>query len=93
MTDSLARDGFGESEVDVERTTPEDQTERTDDSPPPTIKDVARMAGVSLATVSRVLNSEPHVREETRLRVVRAVAVLSYRRNEAAAALRRGRRS
>ncbi|WP_200961358.1 LacI family DNA-binding transcriptional regulator [Phycicoccus sp. Soil802] len=48
------------------------------------------MAGVSFATVSRVLNAEPHVREETRLRVKRAVALLGYERNEAAAQLRRG---
>ena len=67
--------------------------DRKDIPDPPTIKDVARMAGVSLATVSRVLNAEPHVREGTRLRVEQAVAALSYRRNEAAAALRRGHRS
>ena len=35
-----------------------------------TIHDVARHAGVSPMTVSRVMNSEPNVREETRARVM-----------------------
>ena len=78
---------------EVEGMTAQVSADRRDAPSPPTIKDVARLAGVSLATVSRVLNAEPHVREETRLRVQRAVAVLNYRRNEAAAELRRGRRS
>ena len=37
------------------------------------IEDVAAVAGVSMKTVSRVLNHEPNVREETRDRVMRAV--------------------
>jgi len=36
---------------------------------PPTIKEVAERAGVSVSTVSRVLNDYPYVREETRRRV------------------------
>ncbi|MCK9878154.1 LacI family DNA-binding transcriptional regulator [Frankia sp. Ag45/Mut15] len=51
------------------------------------MRDVARLAGVSHQTVSRVLNDHPHVREETRQRVLEAVAALGYRRNLAARAL------
>jgi LacI family transcriptional regulator len=43
-----------------------------------TIKDVSRMAGVSIKTVSRVLNKERYVREETRLKVEEAVAALKF---------------
>jgi len=55
------------------------------------IKDVARQAGVSYKTVSRVVNGEAAVREETRLRVEDAVATLGYRPNHSAQSLRRGR--
>lgn len=91
MTDaSAARRNSRVSNVEVEGTHANGTADRSDAPRPPTIKDVARMAGVSFATVSRVLNAEPHVREETRLRVKRAVALLGYERNEAAAQLRRG---
>ena len=46
-----------------------------------TITDVARVAGVSIKTVSRVLNSEPHVRRSTRDKVVAASDALEYRPN------------
>jgi DNA-binding LacI/PurR family transcriptional regulator len=49
--------------------------------------DVARLAGVSHQTVSRVLNDHPNVRDTTRLRVQAAMAQLSYRPNRAARAL------
>ncbi|HEY5979612.1 MAG TPA: LacI family DNA-binding transcriptional regulator [Microlunatus sp.] len=49
--------------------------------------DVARMAGVSHQTVSRVLNDHPSVRPETRERVQSAIAELGYRRNPIARAL------
>ena len=49
--------------------------------------DVARLAGVSHQTVSRVLNDHPSVRPETRDRVLDAIATLGYRRNSAARAL------
>src|SRR5690242_14086704 len=53
--------------------------------------DVARRAGVSHQTVSRVLNGHPSVRDETRERVQRAIDELGYRRNSAAHALVTGR--
>ncbi|WP_285900749.1 LacI family DNA-binding transcriptional regulator [Frankia sp. R82] len=51
------------------------------------MRDVARLAGVSHQTVSRVLNGHPNVREATRQRVLEAVEALGYRRNLAARAL------
>lgn len=56
-----------------------------------TIKDVAREAGVSVATVSHVLNGTRFVRDGTRERVQDAVAALGYIGNPAAASLRTGR--
>ncbi|MGW0396474.1 LacI family DNA-binding transcriptional regulator [Streptomyces sp. NPDC003002] len=49
--------------------------------------DVARVAGVSHQTVSRVLSNHPNVRETTRAQVNQAIAQLGYRRNSAARAL------
>ena len=49
--------------------------------------DVARLAGVSHQTVSRVLNGSPNVRPQVRERVQHAVQQLDYRRNTAARAL------
>jgi LacI family transcriptional regulator len=51
------------------------------------IEDVAAAAGVSMKTVSRVLNHEPNVREETRQRVMQAVEALQYRPNLSARSL------
>ena len=45
----------------------------------PTIVDVAAQAGVSIKTVSRVLNHEPGVQEKTREQVLKVVAALKYR--------------
>ncbi|MEO6091029.1 MAG: LacI family DNA-binding transcriptional regulator [Umezawaea sp.] len=53
--------------------------------------DVARLAGVSHQTVSRVLNGHPNVREQTRNRVRAAISELGYRPNRAAKALVTGR--
>ncbi|MEV6493665.1 LacI family DNA-binding transcriptional regulator [Actinoplanes sp. NPDC051633] len=53
--------------------------------------DVARLAGVSHQTVSRVLNDHPNVKEQTRLRVRAAIAELGYRPNRAARTLVTGR--
>lgn len=52
-----------------------------------TIKEVARRAGVSVATVSRVYNHSPSVREETRLRVRRTAQRLGYSPHGAARSL------
>lgn len=54
---------------------------------PPTMADVARLAGVSQQTVSRVLADHPNVRSETREDVQKAIAELGYRRNSSARAL------
>jgi DNA-binding LacI/PurR family transcriptional regulator len=51
------------------------------------IRDVARVAGVSHQTVSRVLNNHVSIREETRDRVLAAMAELQYRPSAAARAL------
>lgn len=53
-----------------------------------TIRDVARQARVSLKTVSRVINREASVRDETRERVMRAVEQLGYRPDLSARSLR-----
>lgn len=58
---------------------------------PPGMADVARAAGVSAQTVSRVLSGHPNVRERTRAKVLAAVDRLGYRRNNAARALSSGR--
>jgi LacI family transcriptional regulator len=57
----------------------------------PTMVDVARRAGVSLKTVSRVVNGEPAVAQELIDRVLAAVAELGFRRNDIARNLRSGR--
>jgi LacI family transcriptional regulator len=54
---------------------------------------VAEAAGVSLKTVSRVINGEPGVRPDTVERVLAASAALHYERNDLAASLRQGARS
>lgn len=56
----------------------------------PSVKDVAKHAGVSLGTVSNVLNRPESVRATTRARVEQAIAELGYVRNESARALRGG---
>jgi DNA-binding LacI/PurR family transcriptional regulator len=56
----------------------------------PTIRDVAREAGVGVGTVSRVLSGHPRVAPATRTRVEAAVRRLGYRPSSAARALARG---
>jgi DNA-binding LacI/PurR family transcriptional regulator len=53
----------------------------------PNIRDVARLAGVSYQTVSRVLNDHPSIRDSTRDRVLAVIAETGYRPNPAARAL------
>jgi len=55
-----------------------------------TIADVARYAGVSVATVSHVMNRTRHVEPETAERVRAAIAALHYSPNSLARSLRRG---
>jgi len=56
-----------------------------------TIKDVARLSGTSPMTVSRVINNHPNVSEETRLRVLSAIAKLGYKPDTDARAIRTGK--
>ncbi|HZL16978.1 MAG TPA: LacI family DNA-binding transcriptional regulator [Polyangia bacterium] len=58
---------------------------------PAVMEDVARVAGVSHQTVSRVLNDSPKVRADTRERVLAAIRQLDYRPNSMARALVTGR--
>src|SRR5438874_13031582 len=55
------------------------------------MSDVGRLAGVSHQTVSRVINGSPHVRPETRERVLAAMRELDYTPNSVARALVTGR--
>ncbi len=55
------------------------------------MSDVAKLANVSTMTVSRVLNENPNVLDETRKRVFEAIEQLGYRRNELARSLRERR--
>ena len=64
-------------------------TERA--APVARLKDVADLAGVSIKTVSNVVNRYEHVSEVTRDRVLTAVAELGYRPNLAARSLRQSR--
>ncbi len=69
------------------------ESERKRNRPPETatIRDVARQARVSLKTVSRVINGEASVREETRARVLQAIDTLDYRPDLSARSLRSAR--
>lgn len=53
----------------------------------PNIRDVARLAGVSYQTVSRVLNDSTAIRPSTRARVIEVIEQTGYRPNQAARAL------
>src|SRR5215831_15609117 len=58
---------------------------------PYTMREVARRAGVSLATVSRVLNNTQYISEETRVRVLKVVREFNYFKNVHARRLATGR--
>ena len=57
----------------------------------PGIKDIARIAGVSIATVSRVLNGNSYVSPELSERVLKAAGKLGYQPNRIARGLRKGK--
>ena len=57
----------------------------------PTIKDVAERAGVSVTTVSRVLNNRGYISQATRTKVYQAMEELDYQPNEVARSLFRKR--
>jgi LacI family transcriptional regulator len=66
-------------------------TERRPEPPPrPTLRQVAALAGVSVKTVSRALNREPYVSEQTADKVWTAAAQLGFRVNALARELRSG---
>ena len=56
-----------------------------------TLHHVARLAGVSIKTVSNVINDYQYIRPETRQRVLDAIETLGYRPNLSARGLRSGR--
>ncbi|MGE5598784.1 MAG: LacI family DNA-binding transcriptional regulator, partial [Bacteroidota bacterium] len=56
-----------------------------------TIADVAKLAGVSGTAVSRVLNNYPDIKDETRQKVLDAIAKLNYRPNALARGLAKNR--
>ncbi|MCQ97433.1 LacI family transcriptional regulator, partial [Listeria monocytogenes] len=57
----------------------------------PNIKEIAKLAGVSVTTVSRVLNNHPYVAEEKRARVQAVIDELDYSPNRSAMDLARGK--
>ncbi|HKM08094.1 MAG TPA: LacI family DNA-binding transcriptional regulator, partial [Sphaerochaeta sp.] len=61
---------------------------RHDEQTPITIREVAQVSGVSIATVSRVLNNSDSVTHKTREKVILAMAQLGYNRNEVARSLK-----
>jgi len=54
-----------------------------------TIKDIAKLAGVGVGTVSRVLNDNPEVRSETREKVLKVIKECNYIPNNSARNLKR----
>ena len=58
-----------------------------------TLKDIAKMCGVSVATVSNVLNDKPKVSEKTKRRVLKVVKETGYQPNYYAQGMRRKKSS
>lgn len=56
-----------------------------------TAKDVAKLAGVSTATVSRVVNNDPRISEDTRAKVLKCIDYLDYKVNNIARSLKTNR--
>jgi LacI family transcriptional regulator len=78
--------------IDVPHAQADSQDQEEPSLSRPTVNDIAREAGVSLATVDRVLNARPGVRGKTISAVNDAIARLGYVRDMAAANLARSRR-
>lgn len=57
---------------------------------PLTLEDIARLSGVSRSTVSRVLNQDPNVKEQTRERVQAVIQSINFQPNQAARGLAAG---
>jgi DNA-binding LacI/PurR family transcriptional regulator len=70
---------------------PEDVVPVTARRPAARLKDVAELAGVSVKTVSNVVNNFPYIKETTRSKVQLAIEELQYRPNVSARNLRNGR--
>jgi LacI family transcriptional regulator, galactose operon repressor len=60
---------------------------------PLTLEDIARLSGVSRSTVSRVINSDLNVKEETRQKVLKVIQSINFQPNLAARSLAAGRTS
>jgi len=58
---------------------------------PPTIRDVAELSGLSINTISRVVNGKAHVSPKARAKALQAIQELGYRTNPVARSLRLGR--
>src|SRR5579859_4036366 len=58
--------------------------------PPITLRDVAKLSGVSFQTVSRVVNNSPNVSSKTRRQVLEAIESLGYQPNLVARGLKTG---
>jgi LacI family transcriptional regulator len=76
---------------DTEGSTQEEYTASPDRQPVVTIYDVARAAGVTIGTVSKALNGQGKLRQETRARVQEVAARLGFQPNSLAQSLLRGR--
>jgi LacI family repressor for deo operon, udp, cdd, tsx, nupC, and nupG len=72
-------------------TVPQQQAAEAEDMPDVSIKEVARLAGVSIATVSRCINKPEKVTPKTRLKVQDAISQTGYSPNTLAQSFRRGR--
>ena len=59
--------------------------------PNPTIRDVARLAGVSIGTVSKALNANGRLSAETRAKILKVAKAIDYRPNDLAQSLHRAR--
>jgi LacI family transcriptional regulator, galactose operon repressor len=84
--------GVQDGDTPQETFTTERPVSAADRARRPTMKQVAAVAGVSLATVSRVVNGGPSVRADLAARVHDAVELLGYRQDHTASSLRRADR-